>query len=133
MTIGEIRKAIEKYQKNHPLPFGTMVDVTAISSKEGADIISQTIEKISKKVEEDTDLWCICEMAKMYMQGVKPVYSVEHEQVADWLTHYDSICTIIADYKAEIAEAEGESAFTRECIRKRAFAKILKLFGGEEE
>lgn len=74
ITNEEVRKAIEKYQKEHPLQFGTMIDVTAISSKEGADIISQTIEKISKKVEEDTDLWCICEMAKMYMQGVKPVY-----------------------------------------------------------
>lgn len=76
ITNEEARKAIEKYQKEHPLRFGTMLDVTAISSKEGADIISQTIEKVSKKVNEDTDLWCICEMAKMYMQGVKPVYLV---------------------------------------------------------
>ena len=57
----------------------------------------------------------------------------EHAQLVEWLTHYDDICTIIDDYKAEIAEAEGESAFTRECIRKRAFAKILDLFGGDEE
>ena len=48
-------------------------------------------------------------------------------------TKMNWIKEIIANYKAEIAEAEGESAFTRECIRKRAFAKILKLFGGEEE
>lgn len=74
ITNEEARKAIEKYQKEHPLHFGTMIDVTAISSKEGADIISQTIEKISKKIDQDTDIWCICEMAKMYMQGVKPVY-----------------------------------------------------------
>lgn len=57
----------------------------------------------------------------------------ENKQLAEWLTHYDAICTIIADYKAEMEEAEGESAFTRECIRKRAFAKIIELFGGEEE
>ena len=76
ITNEEARKAIEKYQKEHPLHLGTMLDVTAISSKEGADIISQTIEKVSKKVNEDTDLWCICEMAKMYMRGVKPVYPV---------------------------------------------------------
>lgn len=76
ITNEEARKAIEKYQAKHPLPFGTMMDVTAISSKEGADIISETVEKISKKLEEDTELWCICEMAKMYMQGVKPVYPV---------------------------------------------------------
>lgn len=76
ITNEEARKAIEKYQKEHPLYFGQMIDVTAISSKAGAEIISQTVEAISKKVEEDTDLWCICEMAKMYMQGVKPVYPV---------------------------------------------------------
>jgi hypothetical protein len=83
ITNEEARKAIEKYQKEHPLPFGTMLDVTAISSKEGVDIISQTIERVSKKIEEDTDLWCICEMAKMYMQGVKPVYSVR--QTGEWI------------------------------------------------
>lgn len=74
MTNEEARKAIEKYQKEHPLHFGAMLDVTAISSKAGADIISQTIEQVAKKVDEDTELWCICEMAKMYMQGVRPVY-----------------------------------------------------------
>ena len=85
ITRAEVIKAIEKYQKEHPLHFGTMIDVTAISSKEGADVISQTIEKISKKVDEDTDLWCICEMAKMYMQGVRPVYPVRSE--GKWITH----------------------------------------------
>lgn len=75
ITNEEARKAIEKYQKEHPLPYGT-IDVTAISSKEGADIISQAIEKISKKMEEDREFWCICEMAKMYMQGVRPVYPI---------------------------------------------------------
>lgn len=85
MTNEETRKAIEKYQKEHPLYFGTMIDVTAISSKEGADIISQTIERVRNKVDEDTELWCICEMAKMYMQGVKPVYPARQD-LTDFLT-----------------------------------------------
>lgn len=75
-TDEEIRKAIDKYQKEHRPYFGAMLDVTTISSKEGADIIAQTIERVNEKVEEDTELWCICEMAKMYMQGVRPVYPV---------------------------------------------------------
>lgn len=79
ITNEEVRKAIERYQKEHPLHFGQMIDVTAISSKEGADIISQTIEQVAKKVDEDTELWCICEMAKMYMQGVRPVYPVKQQ------------------------------------------------------
>ena len=83
ITNEEARKAIEKYQEKHPLPFGTMLDVTAICDKEGADIISQTIDRISKKMEEDTELWCICEMAKMYMQGVRPVYPVRPQ--GEWL------------------------------------------------
>ena len=87
-TNGEIRRAIEKYQKEHPLHFGQMIDVTAIDSKEGADIISQTVEEISKKVAEDTELWCICEMAKMYMRGVKPVYPVRPQ--GEWLWLCDS-------------------------------------------
>lgn len=85
ITNEEARKAIEKYQKEHSLPFGTMLDVTAISSKEGADIISQTIERISKQIDKDTELWCICEMAKMYMQGVRPVYPVKlHDEGVDF-------------------------------------------------
>ena len=86
-TNGEIRRAIEKYQKEHPLHFGQMIDVTAIDSKEGADIISQTVEEISKKVAEDTELWCICEMAKMYMRGVKPVYPVRPQ--GEWIPEHD--------------------------------------------
>lgn len=77
ITNEEVRKAIEKYQKEHPLHFGTMIDVTAIDSKEGVDVINNVIEQVSKKVDEDTELWCICEMAKMYMQGVRPVYPVK--------------------------------------------------------
>lgn len=95
ITNEEARKAIEKYQKKHPLHFGTMIDVTAISSKEGADIISQTIEKISKKVAQDTDIWCICEMAKMYIQGVKPVYPVRpQDEFVEMLNKRisDSVC-----------------------------------------
>lgn len=88
ITNEEARKAIEKYQEKHPLPFGTMMDVTAISSKEGADLISQTIERISKKMEDDTELWCICEMAKMYMQGVRPVYPVRPQ--GKWIADHEN-------------------------------------------
>ena len=83
ITNEEVRKAIEKYQKEHPLHFGTMIDVTAIDSKEGVDVINNVIEQVSKKVEEDTELWAICEMAKMYMQGVRPVYPVKSQN--EWI------------------------------------------------
>lgn len=78
ITNEEVRKAIEKYQKEHPL-HSAMLDVTSISSKEGVDVLNNVIEQVSKKVDEDTELWAICEMAKMYMQGVRPVYPVKQE------------------------------------------------------
>ena len=88
MTNEELKNAIEKYQEKHPLHFGAMLDVTEVSSKEDADIISQAIERISKEVSKDTDLWCICEMAKLYMQGVKPVYHVRPH--GEWIPNYKS-------------------------------------------
>ncbi|MBQ1572312.1 MAG: hypothetical protein IIZ78_14385, partial [Clostridiales bacterium] len=109
ITNEETIKAIEKYQKEHPLHFGTMIDVTAVSSKEGADIISQTIEKISKKVDQDTDIWCICEMAKMYMQGVKPVYPVRpqgefsRKDLESWL-YQIAMNNIGTDFEKSVVE-----------------------------
>jgi len=50
ITIEEVRKAIEKYQKEHPLRCGAVIYVTNFSSKEGVDIVLQQIEKISKKI-----------------------------------------------------------------------------------
>ena len=85
ITNEEVRKAIEKYQKEHPLVQSTMLDVTSISSKEGVDVLNNVIEQVSKKVEEDTELWCICEMAKMYMRGVRPVYP--RRQKGKWELH----------------------------------------------
>lgn len=111
MNNQEIRKAIEKYQEEHPLRFGTL-DVTAISSKEGADIISQTIERISKKVDEDTELWCICEMAKLYMQGVKPVYPVR--QHGEWIVVSNGTTHHYACSKCGHA-GDFQDKFCREC------------------
>ena len=119
ITNEEARKAIEKYQKEHPLHFGMMIDVTAISSEEGVDIVSQQIEKIKKKVDEDTDLWCICEMAKMYIRGVKPVYPVKQKGKWIYVCCYGdefpqcSVCGEINDVKSKFcpdcgADMRGE-------------------------
>lgn len=116
-TNGEIRRAIEKYQKEHPLHFGQMIDVTAIDSKEGADIISQTVEEISKKVAEDTELWCICEMAKMYMRGVKPVYPVRPQ--GEWIKWNFKTFGAMGDWEYKCSNCEkvygGEYNFCPNC------------------
>ena len=115
MTNEEVRKAIEKYQTEHKPFSASMMDVTMISSKEGADIISQTIEKISKKVEEDTELWCICEMAKMYMQGVKPVYPARPQ--GKWIDLYPLTyeCSICRGDALDVNEYPYKSNFCPHC------------------
>ena len=102
----EITKAIDKYQEKHPLPFGTVLDVTTISSKESADIISETIEQISKKVDEGTELWCICEMAKLYMQGVKPLYYTRPKEHRRQTSAYNKIKAIIDGWAVDDDEHE---------------------------
>lgn len=116
ITIEEVRKAIEKYQKEHPLHFGTMIDVTAISSEEGANIVSQQIEKISKKVDEDTELWCICEMAKMYMRGVTPVYPVKRP--GEWELHGERYYCSECGEEAIDLESEPEVYGHNYCLTK---------------
>lgn len=104
MTNEELIKAIEKYQKIHPLHFGTLIDLTTISSKDGVDILGQTIDTISKKINEDTDLWCICEMAKLYLQGVTPVY-VEPKR------HNQCVYCIHSDKKVNDCENNHDNYF----------------------
>ena len=119
ITNEEVRKAIEKYQKEHPLHFGTMIDVTAIDSKEGVDVINNVIEQIAKKVNEDTDLWCICEMAKMYMQGVRPVYPVK--QKSEWIAVKDKLPYTDGFYLVTLEDGRIVIAHSSGIIENRDF------------
>ena len=77
----QINKAINKFQEKHP----QMVwhDVTKIKDVEYIDTISSQIEIIARKFQEDTDMYIICEMAKKYLEGARPVYPVRPQ--GEWV------------------------------------------------
>lgn len=77
----QINKAINKFQEEHP----QMVwhDVTRIKDVEYIDTISSQIEIIARKLQEDTDMYIVCEMAKKYLEGARPVYPVKQE--GEWI------------------------------------------------
>ena len=78
-TREQIAEAIDKYQDEHRLYAPATYDVTSLKGKESADKITEEINKIVAKVNKDTEMWLICEMAKMYMQGVVPHYEVRNK------------------------------------------------------
>ena len=86
-TREQIAKAIDKYQTEHPLFAPMMYDVTSLPDIESADCITNEIRKYQDKIAEDTEMWLICEMAKMYMQGVVPHYAVERK--GHWIEDTD--------------------------------------------
>lgn len=74
----ELKRSIEKYKKEnikHKPDFS--FDVTEINGLDGVNMVSQTISKILEDVSKDTELYIICEMAKAYIDGARPVYKVE--------------------------------------------------------
>ena len=82
-TRKQIAEAIDKYQTEHRLYVPATYDVTTLKGKESADRLTEEINKIVEKVNKDTDFYLICEMAKMYMQGVVPHYDVERDK-GEW-------------------------------------------------
>lgn len=75
-TRKQIAEAIDKYQTEHPLFMPMVYDVTSLPDIESADFITKEIQKYQDKIAEETTMHLICEMAKMYMQGVVPHYEV---------------------------------------------------------
>lgn len=100
----QIKKAINKFQDAHP----QMVwhDVTKIKDEESIDIIRSQIDIIARKIQEDTEMYIVCEMTKKYLEGARPVYYKKRPTgkwtpVKDWDgdTHYEcSNCGRCQDY-----------------------------------
>ena len=78
----EIGRAIEKYQKEHPIM--GYIDVTKIQGgEESVKTVDSMIDKCMRQIREQTDMWCICEMAKRFMQGARPIYYTERK--GEWI------------------------------------------------
>ena len=63
-------------------------DVTSLPDRESADSITEQINKIAEQIDKDTEMYLICEMAKMYMEGIQPHYDARPKGM--WLDIYSS-------------------------------------------
>ena len=68
----QIRQAIDGFQKAHPVAFA--FDIHHIRDDESLDIIKRTIDDLCEKAERDSEMHISMEMAKQYMNGVRPSY-----------------------------------------------------------
>ena len=65
-----IRRAIDRLQEEHPAHF--TFDVTLFDNGTDFTGIQRAIDMVAKKCQDDADINIICEMAKLYLEGVKP-------------------------------------------------------------
>ena len=66
----EIRKAIDRLQAEHPC--GIAYDPAAFVNMEAVNTIKKCVDKIARRMMEDTEINIICEFAKLYLEGARP-------------------------------------------------------------
>mgnify|MGYP003304187094 CR=1 FL=1 len=74
----EIRRAIDRLQAEHPC--GINYDPTAFVNMEAVNTIKGCIDRIAKRMMEDTEINIICEFAKLYLEGVRPMIEPKQER-----------------------------------------------------
>lgn len=72
----EIRRAIDRLQIEHPAHF--TFDLTMFDNGTDFAEMQRAIDVVAKKSQEDADLHIICEMAKLYLDGVTPTVERPH-------------------------------------------------------
>lgn len=75
----EIRKAIDRLQAEHPC--GIAYDPTAFVNMEAVNTIKEFVDKIARRMMEDTEINIICEFAKLYLEGVRPMVMRKQEWI----------------------------------------------------
>jgi hypothetical protein len=110
----QIKKAIDKFQKEHP----QMVwhDVTQIKDEKYIDTISSQIEIIARKLQEDTDMYIVCEMAKMYLEGARPVYPVK--PTGEWIETKHRLNLLIGVLYSNQLISESDLKYIEDSIKK---------------
>lgn len=76
----EIRRAIDRLQAEHPC--GIAYDPTAFVNMEAVNTIKKCVDKIARRMMEDTEINVICEFAKLYLDGVRPAIERPH---GEWI------------------------------------------------
>lgn len=75
----EIRRAIDRLQTEHPC--GIAYDPTAFVNMEAVNTIKECVDKIARRMMEDTEINIICEFAKLYLEGVRPMVMPKQEWI----------------------------------------------------
>ena len=75
----EIRRAIDRLQIEHPC--GIAYDPTAFVSMEAVNTIKECVDKIARRMMEDTEINIICEFAKLYLEGARPTILPKREWI----------------------------------------------------
>lgn len=75
----EIRKAIDRLQAEHPC--GIAYDPATFVNMEAVNTIKECVDKIARRMMEDTEINIICEFAKLYLDGVRPVVMPKQEWI----------------------------------------------------
>lgn len=102
----EIRRAIDRLQAEHPAHF--TFDVTLFDDNTVFNEIQRAIDIVAKKWADDAELNIVCEMAKLYLDGVKPTVKRPHGEwvktdnrwgAGKWrCTHCDNYSDVAANF-----------------------------------
>jgi len=87
----EIRKAIDRLQAEHPVQFP--FDVTKLDNDTDFTGIQRAIDVLARKCQDDAEINIICEMAKLYLDGVKPTVERPHGEWREDSDDYDVRCS----------------------------------------
>lgn len=82
----EIRRAIDRLQAEHPAHFA--FDVTLFDDNTVFNEIQRAIDIVAKKCADDAEINIVCEMAKLYLDGVKPTVKRPH---GEWIETDDDV------------------------------------------
>jgi len=93
-------------------------DVTKIKDEESIDIIRSQIDIIARKIQEDTEMYIVCEMAKKYLEGARPVYYKERP-TGKWTRGYDGCSHYLfcseCNHSRQIEYYYGEIVYPKFC------------------
>ena len=103
----EIRRAIDRLQIEHPCNIA--YDPIAFANMEAVNTIQRCIDQIAKRMAEDTEINIICEMAKLYLEGVKPTTERPH---GEWIE----------------SKERTEHFYCSECVQQGKYGNWRELF-----
>lgn len=129
----EIRRAIDKLQTEHPCHFA--FDATKFDSADSIDVVKRVIDNVMESIRDDADIHIICEMAKLYLDGVKPTVERPVERPhGEWETAYldhvsfgarpkviyCSNCNSVVSHKSNFCEECGADMREEEVVENDA-------------